>query len=378
MFLNSYIDGISGGDTWALEVAKRLKNNIPEFNLVTPKRASIEWEKRGLTDINYILTTKEKKTDNLIKLYLKRIMNYFTLKVNSNKKDILFATSIFLPDVLPLLFLKGKKVAIFHMQAPHPLYGYKSLIRKTKKIELTTGNILNWVNEKVSMKLLKIMNASIFALPSTKNTVMKYGFSEKNIFLTNNGVDLEYIKKIPEDEKKFDACWVGRPHPQKGVEDLIDIWRKVVNIKPNATLVLMGKNTEIYKENILKNELDQNIIIKGYIKDEEKFKMIKKSRLFLSTSYFESFHIAVMEAVACGLTIIAYDLPVYQQIYGKILKYVEIGDKEKYANQIIYFLENDLEREKNSDVMKDFIVDFNWDKISKNVMNNLTKIQNKT
>ena len=55
MFLNSYIDGISGGDTWALEVAKRLKNNISEFNLVTPNRAAIEWEKRGLTDINYIL-----------------------------------------------------------------------------------------------------------------------------------------------------------------------------------------------------------------------------------------------------------------------------------------------------------------------------------
>ena len=42
--------------------------------------------------------------------------------------------------------------------------------------------------------------------------------------------------------RKFasDAVFVGRLHPTKGIFDLVEIWKKVVNEKPNAKAIIIG------------------------------------------------------------------------------------------------------------------------------------------
>ena len=366
---------MSGADTWAIEIAKRLAHKTSDkITIVTPKRAAVEWEKRGLGSCDIITTTKESSPGNLLILYLRRIITYFNIQLDIKNEDIVFATSIFLPDVIPLLFAKGKKVTIFHMQAPHPLYGYRNLIKKTKKTDLTIGNFLNWINEKISMTLLKLMNVNIFVLPTTKDVVRKYGFSDNQILLTTNGIDIDYIKKIPEQKKEFDACWVGRPHPQKGVDDLIYIWEKIVQKFPNKKLVLIGSNTEIYRDIIISKGLENNIIIKGFVSDEEKFRIMKSCKLFLSTSYFESFHIALMEAIACGLVIYAYDLFVYHQIYGNLLHYITLGNKKSYTEHLEIFFKHDEIDQYYLNQTNEFIQNFDWNIISNNVLNNLKNI----
>lgn len=375
MLINSYISGMSGGDTWAIEIAKRLAQ-IPsnQIKIVTTKRAAIEWKSKGIDTCDIITTTKESSPGNLLLLYLKRILTYLKRKPVMNTEDIVFATSIFLPDVIPLLFSKGKKVTIFHMQAPHPIYGYRHLLTGTKKIDLNIGNVLNWINEKISMTLLKLINVTIFVLPTTKKVVQKYGFSDHQIFLTTNGIDIEYIKKIPEQNKEFDACWVGRPHPQKGVDDLIDIWEKVVQKYPDKKLIIMGADTENYNHVIKRKDLENNIIIKGFVSDEEKLRIMKSCKLFLSTSYFESFHIALLEAISCGLIIYAYNLSVYRQIYGNLVHYVKLGDKKSFVKSLNVFFEKDVIDQFYQKQAKEFIQNFDWNIISKHVYNDLKNI----
>ncbi len=375
MFINSFIEGLAGGDIWAIEIAKRLslKNDI-KVVIVTPERAAKLWKEKGLNQCEFIISTKEKKPNFLPLLYFKRIVNYFKIRLDSDKDDILFATSIFFPDVFPLLFLKGKKVAIFHMQAPHPLFGYKYIFTSNQK-NLNFGNMINWLNEKTCMFLLRIKKVKMLALPSTQHIVNSYGFHKENIFITKNGVDLSYIERISKGQKEFDACWVGRPHPQKGVDDLIEIWGRVSKNKPDAQLVLMGANTETYKDIVLRKGLERNIKIKGYISEEEKFQIMKKSRLFLSTSYFESFHIAVMEALACGNNIIAYDLPVYHQIYGNQLEYVKLGNVEEYVDRIDSYLHPKGKQVDNSIKRDEFINKFDWNNIADQVYSTLKNIK---
>ena len=45
---------------------------------------------------------------------------------------------------------------------------------------------------------------------------------------------------IPVEKRKYDACFVGRFHQQKGVLVLIDIWKEVVKLKPDAKLAMIG------------------------------------------------------------------------------------------------------------------------------------------
>jgi len=375
LLINSYIEGLAGGDIWAIENAKRLslKNDI-KVVIVTPQRAAKLWKEKGLNQCEFIITTKEKKPNLLPLLYFKRILNYFKITFDSDKDDVLFATSIFFPDIFPLLLLKGKKVAIFHMQAPHPLYGY--MIGKTKKIDIKFGNVLNWLNEKISMSLLKMMNANIFVLTTTKDIVKRYGFSDEQIFTTTNGIDIDFINSIPEQKKEFDACWVGRPHPQKGLDDLLDIWEKLIKKNNNLKLILVGPIIHKYKKIILEKNLEKNVILAGFVSDEEKFIIIKKSKMFISTSYFESFHIAILEAAACNLPIFAYDLPVYKTIYGDNLLYSPIGNKEDMCENIFSYINGDKLIIEKLNKMQRMVSNHSWEKISDELIKDIYKIKN--
>jgi len=61
------------------------------------------------------------------------------------------------------------------------------------------------------------------------------------------GVDSTTISDI-RSEKIYDACFVGRFHPQKGLSDLIEIWSRVCNEKKDAKLGLIGGGTGDWEE----------------------------------------------------------------------------------------------------------------------------------
>ena len=83
----------------------------------------------------------------------------------------------------------------------------------------------------------------------------------------------------------------------------------------------MGNGDEVtknkFKKQIKLMDLERNIKFLGYISGIEKFNIIKSSRCFwfLSVSQSESFGIALMEAVSCGIPAFTYNLPVFKKIY---------------------------------------------------------------
>ncbi len=67
------------------------------------------------------------------------------------------------------------------------------------------------------------------------------------IVVIYGGVDIghseEYLASgngIPIEKRKYDACFVGRFHPQKGVLELIDIWKMVCKDNSYAKLAMIG------------------------------------------------------------------------------------------------------------------------------------------
>ena len=89
------------------------------------------------------------------------------------------------------------------------------------------------------------------------------------IVVVHGGVDTKPSEKylsseeiIPVKDRKYDACFVGRFHSQKGVLELIDIWKLVCEQKPNSKLGIIGTGPlekeiqEKIKRSGLKNEID--------------------------------------------------------------------------------------------------------------------------
>jgi len=385
VFLNSYLHGIAGGDVWVIEVMKRIlkQNNNNEIYIVTSelgKKFCQDMHLKG-ENVHFLITTDEsdirKTLCNIIFVYLKRIVRGLIISSSLRRitdiNTIIFASSIFLPDIIPIFaFEKGKKFTIFHMAAPNPLRGYRSYPSFLDRIR----SLLFWINEKIALTLIKMSQISVFALPTTVDLLSKNGIDRNRIFITYNGVDFEYIGRFNCSEKKYHACWIGRAHPQKGVEDLLKAWKLVVEQVDNAKLLLAGPETENYIPLVERLDLRSNVDVKGFVPQEEKFKLMKESLLFVFPSYHESFPIAILEALACGLPIIAYDLTIYKKTYNDLLITVPVGNWKFLAKKIVETLGNveKIKKFNKKITSSKAILKYSWDNIANNFWEVITTL----
>jgi glycosyltransferase involved in cell wall biosynthesis len=119
-----------------------------------------------------------------------------------------------------------------------------------------------------------------------------------------HGID---SKKIPFDKNPEDFLVItGRIHPNKGIKEAIMVAKKT-----GKKLILMGshgRNDEYWKKDI-KPEIDgRQIIYKGFLGHEEMFKIIKKAAAYiLPLQWEEPFGLTMIETMACGTPVIAFD-----------------------------------------------------------------------
>jgi len=141
-----------------------------------------------------------------------------------------------------------------------------------------------------------------------------------------------------------EACFVGRVAPNKGVIDLLRVWKIVTETVPKAKLVIAGKRYSRRFEKLLGSYLRQLGLLKsveyrGYLSTEEKRKLLNQSRLFVYPSYEEGWSLGVMEAAYYGVVPIIYDLPAYEYLDCTDIK-VPVGDIHSMAQLIVSLLKD--------------------------------------
>jgi glycosyltransferase involved in cell wall biosynthesis len=114
------------------------------------------------------------------------------------------------------------------------------------------------------------------------------------------------------------ALSVGRIDEGKGTLDLLTAWREVLKKCPNARLEIAGDGS-LRKRMILETNrsgLDQLIRFPGFLDDNSIMKLQSESKLFITLSRTEGFGMAVAEALAAGLPVVAWDIPPLREVFG--------------------------------------------------------------
>jgi len=180
---------------------------------------------------------------------------------------------------------------------------------------------LAWIFFQISLILIRRADLIFTISPELRQFLIKKHFDKNKIILTGNGIETDLIKQSKKDKYLYDALFTGRINETKGIFDMLSVLKQVKKIYPKFTLAIMGDGDEItknkFKKQIKLMHLETNIKFLGYISGVEKFNIIKSSRCFwfLSVSKSESFGIALMEAVSCGIPAFTYNLPVFKKIY---------------------------------------------------------------
>lgn len=261
------------------------------------------------------------------------------------KQVVLYSCSDFLMDVLPAFILKLrypsiKWIAGWYQTSPNPLIGYTEG-RREKRYRFKS--LLFWFSQLISKPLIKTKADYILV----NNEGEKNQFEDKKVIVVLGGVDLSTInyyrrkyKKLP---KVYDAVFQGRFHPQKGVLELIDIWKLVTIKKPKAKLALIGNGPlmDEVKQKVDAYKLTDNIDFLGYLFDgEPKYKVISQSRIVVHPSFYDSGGMAAMEAMVFGLPCIGFNLKSYEFYYPTGMVKVSLGHLEKFSEIIVNYLTN--------------------------------------
>lgn len=343
--------GVSGGEVFMLEIIKCFKAKRLKNVLLTTKEGKEMCQKLGFPKSEFLeyKTIKSYQGHHIFISYILRAINAVKLIKNIKIKDsdILFCHSDFFPDSVPFYFLarKNKNTRLFywfHSKAPGIFKGYEGQF--TNKYQFPK---LNLIYRKIDQALYR---KSTFERGVVLNVNPYYEYYLKKRYSNNLvhtikkfGGIIDVPREYFEEKKIYDLCWMGRFHSQKGLFELLEIVNLLRNKKKNIRAVVLGggddKIKKIFLKKIKENHLTNNIDYKGFISGTERYKYIQQARIFLMTSVYENLGTVNLEAMKCGLPIVAYNLPTFK-MYNKGMIKIPILNNKRFVEEIIKLLIN--------------------------------------
>ena len=169
-------------------------------------------------------------------------------------------------------------------------------------------------------KILSYFTDTLITINEEDFLIASKKFKAKNVFKINGvGVNLKEFSVISKEEKvdmkqkmgfssnDFLLIYVAELSKRKNQEFLVKAFQKLLEIDSTIKLLLVGKGeseSEI-KKLIIDEELEKNVLLMGYRRDVHILMNI--SDVAVSSSKQEGLPVNILEAMACGLPVIASD-----------------------------------------------------------------------
>ncbi len=212
---------------------------------------------------------------------------------------------------------------------------------------------------------------SVLALTKEMKRVMQVIY-DREIAVVPNGIDLnEYTARLP--AREVEGCkkrilFVGRLHPVKGVQYLLQAMKIVHEEMPEARLILVGDGEE---RDILES-LTDNLGIRGCVEFVGKVphEMIPDymyhADVFVLPSLSESFGIVNLEAMACGLPIVATRVGGLPDVIEDGVNGYLVGTREprEIAERLLMVMQNDEMQEEISTNNREKAKLFTWENVA--------------
>ena len=369
--------GLSGGDRIFTELIKGWKAHA--HILLMGCQEAIDIAMRNQVDVQSIKTAETNEHVRLgivgLMLHTYRRMKAGIQALKMFEKaltdvDIVYSVSDFYPDFYPAYLLKRRNpkiiwIAGYYLFAPAPW----AKVTPYKGFQRLRG-LVYWLMQRPSYYLVNKYADKVFVTsePDVKHFVNAKR-SRDQIIVVQGGVDVtaseEYLKQgagnggletgnskletgdrlLSSDlrsppSKKYDACFIGRLHYQKGVLLLIDIWKKVCEKKPEAKLAMIGNGPleAEAREKIKALGLERNIELLGFMDGEKKFDVFKQSKIMVHPATYDSGGMAAAEGMAWRLPGVSFDLEALKTYYPQGMVKISCYDEQCFSDAILRLL----------------------------------------
>jgi glycosyltransferase involved in cell wall biosynthesis len=231
---------------------------------------------------------------------------------------VAIAASPFIYDIIPAILCRAETrvVTIFHIIPD----------RKAKSFLAALRFNLARMEQRFSLIIIGWFFDTILVGNSDVQDLLRKRYSEKKIIVAHAGIDTDLIDKVKEQEPDYStALFVGRLTQQKGIYDLVAVAEYMKH--ENFRILMVGDGQDKKKlQGLIDSHKLKNVEMLGFVSQDEKYQLMKKSNIFIFPSYEEGWGIAPAEAMYCGSQCIMYELPHYRSIFGDFPVYANLGD----------------------------------------------------
>jgi glycosyltransferase involved in cell wall biosynthesis len=290
------------------------------------------------------------RAGNIATVYLLAIFFYFT-KFRKENYDLIFENISGTPWMTMLYSRKPRIAIIYHIVGDIFF----------KEIPFLIALIAYFIESSIMPIFYK--NTKVLAISkSEKGDLIDLGF--KNLDIINLGLDKKLRPNNKIRSKSPIILHVGRLMYYKRVDILINLMKDVVKQVKDAKLYIVGRGESKESLESLVSELGLNNNVKffGFVSEKKKLELLQNSWVFVTPSYKEGWGIVVLEANACGVPAISFNVSgLKSSIVNNKTGYL-VETEEDMLKKIITLIKDKKLRTKMSKQSIEWSKNFDWNK----------------
>lgn len=221
---------------------------------------------------------------------------------------------------------------------------FEKKYRDTKDIRSFAEQIQSMVvYPPVESKIIKISDKITCVSLNVSEELSAYGLNPNSITVVENAVDTRFFSpKSSQAKTEPYVLFVGILRSGKGVMDILSVAKLVCDKQPNARFLVCGDGPLLksLRVHVLKMGLQKQIIFLGYVNRNKIIKLYQKATVLFHPSSHEGLSTVVLEAMSCGLPVVANDIPGNRAVISSGINGILVSHKspEYMADSILKLL----------------------------------------
>jgi len=357
---------------WHFRVAKELIKRTNKFNVecwrpeVTFKKIYIRKSKDGILvrifpsfSLNLYLKSIEFSLPLVISLYK---------EIQREKKIIVHVHGLYNPITYLIGFFIGKKAPI--VVQSHGGYPARVIFNKNPHLLRKFFYLL-----KHAIQFISFRNISyFFVLSKEEKNYLSMLFGQERVKIMPMGIDTKKFRPLSKNEakeklsldlNKMYLLYVGRLLKSKGLKYLLLGLKYALKKLPNLKLILIGEGPYEDELKIISRALgiEENVLFKGYIPNEELPIYYNAADIFVFPSLGESWGIAPLEALSCKTPVVSTSVGCIPQVAKRVRGITIIPKQNSLAiKEAIIKVLDQLDYIRN-EIRLEMLKKYSWDSI---------------
>jgi len=288
-----------------------------------------------------------------LSLYMLVPLEYIKIR---KQVDVIIDIENGLPFFFPLFSMKPKILHIHH--------SHKEVWNQEAEGKGIKEKVIAVIGKILETKIMPVVYKNIGVTTISKSSAeeIKKESNSRILGIINPGFTINKVPKIR--RTKFPSIlFVNRVKKYKGADTLVKAFLKVEKKVKNAKLYIAGSGDYLQNIKKLANN-NKKIKILGFISEDDKYKLMESSWIFVNPSFKEGWGIVNIEANYFGMPVIGSNVSGIKDsvVDGKTGLLFKYGDENDLAEKMLTLIKNKKLRNNMGREAIKWAKSFSWEK----------------